>query len=122
MRVAGEKEVPRGCGCKDVLTKGVLISGNPIDLVAKEKIETVDEANKSATFSIFEGDLANFYKNIIIKLYVTPKSEGSSVNWCMDFEKVSKEVPDPNLYQDFVINIFLNICTNVKKNCVLIFR
>ncbi|KAF8404880.1 hypothetical protein HHK36_009775 [Tetracentron sinense] len=83
--------------------------GNLIDLVAKEKIEAADEANKSATFSIFEGDLSNFYKNIIVKLYVTPKSEGSSVNWCMDFEKVSKEVPDPNLYQDFVINIFKDL-------------
>ncbi|KAK9145340.1 hypothetical protein Sjap_005243 [Stephania japonica] len=47
--------------------------GGPEVLVAKETIKSIDDRNKTVTYSIFEGDLKRMYKSFDIVLEVVPK-------------------------------------------------
>ncbi|KAF8378318.1 hypothetical protein HHK36_029657 [Tetracentron sinense] len=80
--------------------------GMPIVTVSKEKVDTVDEANKVVAYSVIDGDILNFYKNFKANLQVTPNGDGSLVKWTCEFEKASGDVPDPNLMQDTAVKSF----------------
>ncbi|WP_168415089.1 MLP family protein, partial [Acinetobacter indicus] len=77
--------------------------GLPLVSVQKEKIEVVDEAKKSVSYSIIDGDLLKYYKNFKAHLVVAPKGDGSLVSWTCEFEKAHEEVPDPNIIRDFAV-------------------
>ncbi|KAF8390368.1 hypothetical protein HHK36_024893 [Tetracentron sinense] len=89
--------------------------GIPVITVSKEKIEVADAASKSTTYSVIDGDLANFYKNFKASLQIVPKGDGSLVKWSVEFEKASEEVPDPNLIQEFAVKTFNDLDAYLLK-------
>ena len=77
--------------------------GLPLVTFSKEKIDAVDEAKKTVSYHVLEGDVLNYYKNFRATLVVTPKENGSLVQWICEFEKASDEIPDPNIIKDFAV-------------------
>ncbi|KAJ1425400.1 START-like domain superfamily [Sesbania bispinosa] len=79
-------------------------------ITCKEKIEVLDEANKSITFSFFEGDVEQHYKILKINLQVIDKENGPGAiaKWTVQYEKVNENVEPPYGY--------LNSLTNVTKD------
>ncbi|KAL3631047.1 hypothetical protein CASFOL_024031 [Castilleja foliolosa] len=84
---------------------------------AKEKVEKVDEANKSLSYSVIEGDVLEYYKNFKASLSVSPKGDhGSVVKWWCNFDKASDQVPNPDLIRDFAINNFKELDAYILAN------
>ncbi|GAB4839837.1 hypothetical protein Ancab_020547 [Ancistrocladus abbreviatus] len=50
--------------------------GVPMVTTTKEKIEEVDEAKKTLSYSVVEGELLKYFKSFKAKLAVAPKGEG----------------------------------------------
>ncbi|KAI3883942.1 hypothetical protein MKX03_024761 [Papaver bracteatum] len=74
------------------------------DMAVKERITAFDKEKRSITYEIIEGELANYYKAISVKLDVIPKQgaagNASLVTWSLEFEKVNEDVPNPTAYID----------------------
>ncbi|KAL3501224.1 hypothetical protein ACH5RR_035673 [Cinchona calisaya] len=80
--------------------------GSPEITYSKEKIEFVDDANKTVSYIVIEGDLLKFYKVFKPSLVVSPKGDGSLVKWICEFEKASEEIPIPHIIKDFAVKNF----------------
>nr|WAK98684.1 MLP-like protein 423 [Nicotiana benthamiana] len=83
--------------------------GSPLVTFAKEKIESVDEGNKTVVYSVIDGETMKYYKSFKGSLTVSPKGDGSLVKWCCEFEKASDEVPEPQLIKDFAVKNFKDL-------------
>ncbi|XP_057949160.1 MLP-like protein 423 [Malania oleifera] len=68
-----------------------------------EKIDELDEGNKTVAYSVVDGELLKYYKSFRANLTVVPKGEGSLVKWGCEFEKASEETIDPESYKDFAV-------------------
>ncbi|KAG8366190.1 hypothetical protein BUALT_Bualt17G0050800 [Buddleja alternifolia] len=75
----------------------------------KEKFELVDEANKTLSYSVVDGDVLKYYKNFKATLAVTPKGDGSLMKWSCEFDKASDEVPNPDVIKDFAVKNFQDL-------------
>lgn len=71
------------------------------DRVAKSQIIDIDEDKKSITFNIFEGDLMELYKTIVVTVGVERDGSDNLVTWTAEYEKLSPDVPDPDTLMDF---------------------
>ncbi|KAM7467442.1 hypothetical protein LguiB_015004 [Lonicera macranthoides] len=76
-----------------------------VGLIAKETIEAIDKENKLVTFNVIGGDLMKLYK--VFKMIVPVIEEGKAkyVKWIMEYEKANENVPSPNIFMDFGIEI-----------------
>ncbi|KAK8512890.1 hypothetical protein V6N12_030300 [Hibiscus sabdariffa] len=83
--------------------------GSPIVKVSKERIESVDEAEKIYVYCVIEGDLMKYYKSFIAKIVVVPKGESCSVKWSCEFERASEEIPEPGVIKEFAVKNFVEI-------------
>ncbi|XP_027099500.2 MLP-like protein 423 [Coffea eugenioides] len=89
--------------------------GSPEITFSKEKIEFVDEGNKTVRYSVIEGDLLKFYKLFKATLVVSPKGDGSLVKWICEFEKTSDEIPNPDIIKDFAAKNFQELDAYLLK-------
>ncbi|XP_057948960.1 MLP-like protein 423 [Malania oleifera] len=83
--------------------------GLPLTTVLKEKIDSIDEDNKTLCYSIIEVEESSYYKNFKAQVKVVEKGEGSLVKWECEFEKASEVAADhhPALYyKDFAVKNF----------------
>ncbi|RZC72181.1 hypothetical protein C5167_035382 [Papaver somniferum] len=70
----------------------------------KEIVKSVDEDNRSITFSVLGGDLMTQYKTFDIIMTVTPKDvdnieeSGSKVKWWIQYEKRTEDVHSPDAH------------------------
>ncbi|KAH0668951.1 hypothetical protein KY289_023444 [Solanum tuberosum] len=83
--------------------------GFPLVTFSKEKIESIDEANKTLVYSVIDGETLKYYKSFKGSVTVTPKGNGSLVKWCCEFEKASDEIPEPQIIKDFAVKNFKNL-------------
>ncbi|NP_001105279.2 MLP-like protein 423 [Zea mays] len=92
----------------------------PMLTFAKEKLETADDENKVVSYSVVDGELADFYKNFKITLKVTPaKAEGEGgavVSWAMEFDKANDQVPDPDVIKETATKTFHDLDDYLLKN------
>eukprot|EP00262_Sarcandra_glabra_P009457 TRINITY_DN23855_c0_g1_i1.p1 TRINITY_DN23855_c0_g1~~TRINITY_DN23855_c0_g1_i1.p1 ORF type:complete len:168 (-),score=32.54 TRINITY_DN23855_c0_g1_i1:228-683(-) len=91
------------------------VQGVPLVTFSKEKIEAVDEVNKTLNYSVVDGELVNFYKNFKPTLKVSPKGDGSLVKWSVEFEKANAEVPDPHIIKDSLVKAFIDLDAYLLK-------
>ncbi|XP_017970708.1 PREDICTED: MLP-like protein 328 [Theobroma cacao] len=85
------------------------------DEIFKEKI-TVDEANKSVTLVALEAHVMEEFKSYKIVFGVTPMSDQSSVvKITLDYEKLNENIPDPNQYLQFLMNVIKDIDAHLLK-------
>ncbi|MCD7462898.1 hypothetical protein HAX54_049593 [Datura stramonium] len=84
--------------------------GSPLVTFAKEKIESVDEGNKTVVYSVIDGETLKYYKSFKGSLTVTPKGDGGSlVKWSCAFEKASDDIPEPQIIKDFAVRNFKDL-------------
>ncbi|XP_077237813.1 MLP-like protein 423 [Tasmannia lanceolata] len=83
--------------------------------VSKEKILTVDEANKAVSYSVIDGDLVTFYKDFKANLQIIPKGDGAIVKWSAEFVKANDDVPDPIILQEFAVQTFNDLDSYLLK-------
>ncbi|KAJ7942977.1 MLP-like protein 28 [Quillaja saponaria] len=77
--------------------------------VFKEKVVLKDE-DKSVTFIGLEGDVMQEYKTWKVVFHANPKGEGSSlVKVSIEYEKIKEEIPTPNNYLNFMVNVIKDI-------------
>ncbi|KAI9082153.1 hypothetical protein K1719_035893 [Acacia pycnantha] len=50
----------------------------------KEHFEEIDHENKTCTFNLFDGDVAEKYKSLKCKLKVVDKGSGALVKWTLN--------------------------------------
>lgn len=81
-------------------------AGSHVVSSSVEKIEVVDEGNKTVEYSVTGVDIIKYYKSFKAKINVIPKVNGSLVKWSCEYEKASEEIPDPTIVKDFAANIF----------------
>ena len=78
--------------------------------VAKALIEAVDEANKSVTYKVMEGDLIQLYKSFVITVvHVDTRGVNNLVTWTFQYEKLNDGVEDPKSLTDFRVNVTKNV-------------
>ncbi|CAI9104428.1 OLC1v1003096C1 [Oldenlandia corymbosa var. corymbosa] len=66
-------------------------------LTSKERVEVVDDANKSSTWRVLEGDVKAVYSNFAFIVKVDKAGENKSVvTWTMEYEKQDESTPEPN--------------------------
>ncbi|QCD89656.1 MLP-like protein 43 [Vigna unguiculata] len=84
---------------------------------AKEKIEVVDDANKTIIFSIFDGEIGESYKSLRATLQTIDKENGGIVKWTYEYEKLSENItaPSPQSFLDFVILVTKDIDDHLVK-------
>ncbi|KAG1364061.1 MLP-like protein [Cocos nucifera] len=90
--------------------------GFPIITFSKERIEVADDANKEVSYSVIDGELASFYKTFKATLRVVPKGEGGLVKWCVEYEKVIEEVPQPDIIQETAVQTFEDLDAYLLRN------
>ncbi|KAJ1271403.1 hypothetical protein BS78_06G125800 [Paspalum vaginatum] len=92
----------------------------PMLKFAKEKLELADDENKVVSYSVVDGELVEFYKNLKITLKVSPAKEGEAgaavVNWAMEFDKASDQVPDPDVIKETATKTFHDLDDYLLKN------
>lgn len=81
-------------------------------MVAKERVESIDEEEKQVTFKVVEGDLLESFKIFVVSVHVDTSGEDNFVTWSFDYEKVDESVKDPTEYLDLVLRITKDIETH----------
>ncbi|KAL3533846.1 hypothetical protein ACH5RR_007367 [Cinchona calisaya] len=77
--------------------------------VSKEVIEAIDEENKTITYKAVEGDLLELYKIFKFIIHVDTKGGNNMVRVTLEYEKLSKDIPDPNSLMDFCLNVVKDV-------------
>jgi len=77
--------------------------------VAKEVVEGIDKENGKVSFKVLEGDVLELYKSFKCNLQVTPKENGSVVQWALEFEKQENHIPDPHTLLQLGVEMSKNI-------------
>lgn len=77
--------------------------GNPV--IAKDKIEAIDDENKSMTFNLIGGEVAKYYNSYKATIEATTSKEGLNfVKWRVEYEKANEDVPSAHSNLQFLIN------------------
>lgn len=92
------------------------MAGAPIATFAKERIEEVDDGNKLVLYSVIDGELVSFYKPFKASLQVVPKGDGGLVKWCLEYDKVNQEVPQPDLILGTAVKTFKDLDAYLLQN------
>ncbi|XP_058752853.1 MLP-like protein 423 [Vicia villosa] len=78
--------------------------GSPLVKIIKEKIDVVDDSERTLTYSIIDGDLLNYFEKFKGCIIVTPKGDGSLVKWSCEYEKNSQKVFEAEIIKEFALN------------------
>ncbi|KAL1348198.1 hypothetical protein HN51_024175 [Arachis hypogaea] len=82
----------------------------------KERIEAIDEENKSIIYQVFDDDISEHYKVFKFILQVNEKNdECACVKWTIEYEKINENVETPYAYLDFEEKITKDIADHVLK-------
>nr|GFB41279.1 kirola-like [Tanacetum cinerariifolium] len=86
------------------------------DCVAKTLVHDIDEAKKSVTLRVLEGDLLELYKNFFLHIHVDTNGLEHLVTWTVEHEKLNPSNPDPYSLMDFYRKVTKDIETHHLKN------
>ncbi|KAI4354372.1 hypothetical protein L6164_003239 [Bauhinia variegata] len=71
--------------------------------VPKETLEVIDGQNKAITFNFLDAATITIcYETFKETIQVTPKDEGSMVNWTIMYQKQKEGNPDPKRYLELI--------------------
>ncbi|GFY96382.1 hypothetical protein Acr_11g0006880 [Actinidia rufa] len=89
------------------------ILGSPV--MAKDKIDAVDEENRSITFDLIGGEVTNYYKSFKATLQATSKDGTNLAKWTLEYEKANEHVPTPHSHIDFLATLGREIDSYLLK-------
>ncbi|CAA7409723.1 unnamed protein product [Spirodela intermedia] len=97
--------------------------GTPVVTFTKERIETMDEAGKTVSYSVVGGEMASFYSTFKATLRVAAakkddeEEEGALVTWAVEYEeKAPHEALDPALFTHAAAQTFRELDAYLLKN------
>jgi len=71
-------------------------------VTCQEKIESVDEKNKSIVFKLFGEDIDNQFKVFNLIFQAIEKNDGSAaIKWSVEYQRANEEVHPPYGYMEF---------------------
>lgn len=91
----------------------IIVGGKVVS--CKEHFEEIDHANKTLTFNLFDGDVAEKYKILKAKLNVVDKGTGALAKWTYEYEKLRQDVPPPQVYLDFATKVTKDVDAHLIK-------
>ncbi|KAL3731351.1 hypothetical protein ACJRO7_028258 [Eucalyptus globulus] len=74
-------------------------------VVAKDKIDAIDEGNKSITFDIIGGEVTKYFARYKANIQLVSTGQNNFVKWSVEYEKMNEQVPDPHPQLDFLITM-----------------
>ncbi|KAL2485003.1 MLP-like protein [Abeliophyllum distichum] len=75
-----------------------------VPVIAKDRIDAIDEEKKSITFELIGGEVTKYFKNFKATLEATAKADKNIVKWSLEYEKASEDVPTPYSHLEFLVN------------------
>ncbi|XP_047311742.1 MLP-like protein 28 [Impatiens glandulifera] len=81
-------------------------------VIAKDRIDDVDEKNMSITFEIIGGEVTKFYKSYKANLTTYSDKGVNFAKWTLVYEKADETVPTPYANIDFLMNSTKEFDTN----------
>ena len=93
----------------------VYVVGSLLAKSSKERIEAADDEKKTATYSIVEGDLLQYYTKFLGHIAVIPIGEGCELKWTAEYVKTNTDIPDPTIVKDFAIKNFLEVDDYIQQ-------
>ncbi|MED6156586.1 hypothetical protein PIB30_015685 [Stylosanthes scabra] len=85
----------------------------------KEKVEAIDDENKTITYSLFGEEISENYKTLKSTVKVSDKgsSGGGIVKWTFEYEKHKENITaaSPQSYLDFVIKVTQDVDAHLSK-------
>ncbi|CAI9103063.1 OLC1v1001492C1 [Oldenlandia corymbosa var. corymbosa] len=77
---------------------------------SKERVEVIDDAKKSLTWRVLEGDVKALYSNFAFIMNVEKAGENKSlVTWTMEYEKHDESIPEPHGILEYCLIITKDI-------------
>jgi len=81
-----------------------------------ESIESVDEANKTITYKLFDGGIDQQFKVFkFIFQAIDKNSGGAIIKWTIEYERVSEEVDPPYGYVEYLHTFTRDIDAHLLK-------
>ncbi|MED6151284.1 hypothetical protein PIB30_081034 [Stylosanthes scabra] len=85
----------------------------------KEKVEAIDDENKSITYSLFGEEISSNYKTLKSTIKVSEKgsSGGGIVKFTIEYEKHKENITaaSPQSYLDFAVKVIQDIDAHLSK-------
>ncbi|KAI3433158.1 Bet_v_1 domain-containing protein [Psidium guajava] len=85
-------------------------------VVAKDKIDAIDEVNKSITFDIISGEVTKYFSSYKATIQLVSEGQNNSVKWSVEYEKMNEQVPDPHPQLDFLITMAKEVDNYLVQN------
>ncbi|XP_045812698.1 MLP-like protein 423 [Trifolium pratense] len=90
--------------------------GSQLAKSSTERIEAADDEKKTATYSIIQGDLLQYYTKFLGHIAVIPVGEGCEVKWTGEYIKTQNDIPDPTIVKDFAVKNFIEVDDYIQQN------
>ncbi|MED6122086.1 hypothetical protein PIB30_036519 [Stylosanthes scabra] len=85
-------------------------------ITCKEKLESIDEQNKTLNYSLFDGDIGKEYKVIKLTIQEIDNGNGSvSAKWTIEYEKINDAVEAPYGYMEYFDHLTKDIDAHLLK-------
>ncbi|XP_059655380.1 MLP-like protein 28 [Cornus florida] len=81
-----------------------------------KEILTIDEANKTLSVKALEGHVMDLYKSFVGSLHVAEKGETAIAKFTIDYEKLNEDVPVPQKYIDFLVDVAKDVNAHFLKS------
>ncbi|OIV89148.1 hypothetical protein TanjilG_26043 [Lupinus angustifolius] len=66
----------------------------------KERLDAIDEENKTIVYTLFDGDFSKDYNVFKLLFQVIEKNNGAFIKWTIEYEKVNEKVEPPYGFMD----------------------
>ncbi|KAI5076526.1 hypothetical protein GOP47_0008591 [Adiantum capillus-veneris] len=75
---------------------------------SKERIDAVDDSSKKLAYSVFEGELMNYFKSykVSVELVQGVEDKGCTLNWSLEYEPINPDMPPPEISKEGAISTF----------------
>ncbi|KAI5676601.1 hypothetical protein M9H77_07551 [Catharanthus roseus] len=74
-------------------------------VIAKDRVDSVDEVNKRIAFELIGGEVTNYFKSFKATLEASENGNANIVKWTLEYEKANEDVPTPNSHLDFLLSV-----------------
>ncbi|KAK6922219.1 Bet v I/Major latex protein, partial [Dillenia turbinata] len=79
------------------------VMGGPV--IAKDRIDAIDEKNHSITFELIGGEVTKYFKSFKATIQFTADPDMNLVKCSLEFEKANEDVPTPYSHLDFLVSM-----------------
>ncbi|XP_057428193.1 kirola-like [Lotus japonicus] len=81
-----------------------------------ERIEAIDEQNKTNKYTLFGGDVSSHYKKFTLIFQVIENNDGhDAVKWTVEYEKLREDIEPPNGYMDYFNKLTRDVDAHLIK-------